>query len=395
MKILFLTFYYEPDLSAGSFRSKALVWALVDKISNNDHIELLTTFPNRYASYKRPVKRIEKTEKLSIVRFKIPEHKSGMLDQAISFISYYIQVIRYIRSKDYNIVYSTSSRLLTAYLGATISKRKNIPLFLDIRDIFTDTLGSILKHSPLKFFIFVFKIIEKKTILSANRINLVSEGFKEYFESLNSNAKFSYITNGIDDEFLHYNFRKTNITEKKVITYAGNIGKGQGLEKIIPELSIVIGNQYLIQIFGDGGMRSTLEKRLKHLSITNVKINSPVNRTSLLQIYKESDYLLLHLNDYDAFNKVLPSKIFEYAATGKPIIAGVSGYSRKFIRTNLGSNWLIFQPANISDFKMKFQNFNDQCSINYVFTKSYNRATLMDKLADEIIDCTLVAKNKS
>ena len=45
--------------------------------------------------------------------------------------------------------------------------------------------------------------------------------------------------------------------------------------------------------------------------------------------------LFIHLNAYPAFEKVLPSKIFEYAATGKPILAGVSGYSADFIRNNL------------------------------------------------------------
>ena len=45
-----------------------------------------------------------------------------------------------------------------------------------------------------------------------------------------------------------------------------------------------------------------------------------------------TDVLFLHLNDYSAFRKVIPSKIFEYAATGKPIVAGVSGYAAEFLR---------------------------------------------------------------
>ena len=46
MKILFLSYYYPPDLSAGSFRAEALISGL-SKIKNID-IDLLTTFPNRY-----------------------------------------------------------------------------------------------------------------------------------------------------------------------------------------------------------------------------------------------------------------------------------------------------------------------------------------------------------
>ena len=47
--------------------------------------------------------------------------------------------------------------------------------------------------------------------------------------------------------------------------------------------------------------------------------------------YDKASILFLHLNDYEAFYKVLPSKIFEYATTGKPIIAGVNGFAKDVI----------------------------------------------------------------
>ena len=52
----------------------------------------------------------------------------------------------------------------------------------------------------------------------------------------------------------------------------------------------------------------------------------------LIKKYQEADILFLHLNNYKAFLKVLPSKIFEYSATHKPICAGVSGHSKEFLK---------------------------------------------------------------
>ena len=40
---------------------------------------------------------------------------------------------------------------------------------------------------------------------------------------------------------------------------------------------------------------------------------NPVSRDELRIFYDQSDFLFLHLNDYQAFRKVLPSKIFELA----------------------------------------------------------------------------------
>ena len=55
--------------------------------------------------------------------------------------------------------------------------------------------------------------------------------------------------------------------------------------------------------------------------------------------------MFLHLNDFNAFEKVLPSKIFEYGATEKPILAGVSGYAKKFIDSEI-INCATFNPCD-------------------------------------------------
>ena len=56
MNITFLTFYYPPDLSAGSFRAAALVEALSAQLRAEDRVTIITTSPNRYkeASVEAP-----------------------------------------------------------------------------------------------------------------------------------------------------------------------------------------------------------------------------------------------------------------------------------------------------------------------------------------------------
>src|SRR5690606_37143794 len=52
MKLLLLTFYYPPDLSAGSFRAAALAEALLRAGGRDVEVDVLTTRPHRYASYR-------------------------------------------------------------------------------------------------------------------------------------------------------------------------------------------------------------------------------------------------------------------------------------------------------------------------------------------------------
>lgn len=384
MRILVLSFYYAPDLCAGSFRTTAFVEELKKNIDSNDKIEIITTKPNRYGSFSEDANEFEKlAENIEINRIDLGTHKSGFVDQSKLFLKFVWEVFKLVRQrKKYDIVYATSSRLMTAFLGSLIANKQKAKLYLDIRDIFTDTLESVFSKSKLRYIIPIFRKIEKYTINSATHINLVSRGFENYFKNINNNILYSFFTNGIDDVFLEYNFIQDKKNEKMIITYAGNIGEGQGLEKIIPDMAKTLGEDYEIHIVGDGGRKKALMDNLSDIS--NVKLFDPVNRTKLLEIYKNSDILFLHLNDYEAFKKVLPSKIFEYAMTNKFIIAGVGGYAKEFIEENI-SDAIVFEPCNVNDFYEKFkkvEKFDDIKRSSFV--EKFKRENIMKRMAKEV-----------
>ena len=384
MRILVLSFYYAPDLCAGSFRTTAFVNELKKNINSNDIVEIITTQPNRYGTFNQDAKEFEKVEEnIEINRINLGSHKSGFIDQSKLFLKFVFEVFKIIRKKEkYDIVYATSSRLMTAFLGALISNKQKAKLYLDIRDIFTDTLESIFAKSKLRYIIPIFRQIERYTINSASHINLVSKGFEKYFKNINDKIDYSFYTNGIDEVFLNYDFSKKIQSDKITITYAGNIGKGQGLEKIIPAMAQKLGDDYEIHIIGDGGRKKALVEKLNN--ITNVKLFDPVNREKLLEIYKNTDILFLHLNDYEAFKKVLPSKLFEYAVTNKFIIAGVGGYAKEFIEENI-SDAIIFEPCNIDDFYERFKNINKFANIiRNDFREQFKRDNIMIEMSKEV-----------
>lgn len=382
-----MTFYYHPDLCAGSFRSKAFINALQPLLQSDDSIDIITTMPNRYKSFRREAAPFEEDGQIRIIRVQLPHHQSGFLDQSRAFSRYMLHVLNYTRRGEYDVVFATSSRLFTAFLGAIIARRKHAPLYLDIRDIFTDTMKSLLP-APLSWVILpLFLLIERFTLSSADRVNLVSEGFRDYFLTVAPQKIFSYFTNGIDEEFVNFSFHKKTITPKKIITYAGNIGQGQGLEKIIPAIAKLTENENEFWIIGDGGMRPSLEDALKNNEVTNVILYNPVHREELLQFYKQSDYLFLHLNDCPAFEKVLPSKIFEYAATSKPIIAGVSGFSGKFIQKHI-DNSVVFAPCDHEDFIRKYRSLSNKNVNRKEFVEEYTSTNIMRRMAQDFIEFT-------
>ena len=384
MKILVLSFYHPPDLCAGSFRISAFLKALNGELLSTDEVVVLTTMPNRYKTYSATAPREEQIGKIKIVRFPLPSHKSGFFDQGKAFGMYAAQCLVFLVGREFDVVFATSSRLFTAFLGAIVSRWKRVRLYIDIRDIFPDTMNSLLP-SYLKKMLFPFlKCVEKLTLRSAFKVNLVSRGFEAYFRKIVPNTPVSFFYNGIDNEFLGYDYDHSDHRSIKIVTYAGNIGQGQGLEFIIPEIAKATYGKCFYRIIGDGGRRDSLVKALQRQNIRNVELINPVNRGELLKYYKKTDYLFLHLNSYEAFYKVLPSKVFEYAATGKPIIAGVCGFASDFIEKNI-DNSMVFRSCDAEDFLKKFKGFNPDDANRKIFINSYKRSAIMNNLAKDFL----------
>ena len=167
------------------------------------------------------------------------------------------------------------------------------------------------------------------------------------------------------------------------MTYTGNIGEGQGLEKIVPQIAQRYPN-IDFYIIGDGGQKKVL--LTSTAKCHNVRLLNPVNRRELIDHYEKSDILFFQLNDYDAFKRVLPSKIFEYAATLKPIIAGVDGFARRFLEEHL-PDAMIYKPCDIDGFCHEFDQFNGRVDIEKrrVFINKYSRKNIMKAMTLDLL----------
>lgn len=389
MKILILSFYYPPDLSAGSFRVSALVDAL-QKLDSSLEIEVITTQPNRYAEY-RPNTSKQSFDRVSITRLSVADHTSDILGQSKSFWAYGRQALKAAHGQSYDLIFSTSSRLLTASLGALIARKLNVPLYLDVRDIFVDTLKSLYGQWYFQPVILAASLLERITINSAVKVNLVSEGFSGYFQNRYPTTRFSFISNGVDTE-VPWNKRALSVCRSKStgkadlalrILYAGNVGDGQALHDILPKMAKKLPDCEFI-VVGSGGRLSALRDKLSEFSVGNVTLQPPVKRCQLAELYGQADVLFLHLGSQKAFKRVLPSKIFEYAASGKPVLAGVSGYAKKFIESEI-DNSVTFSPGDCQSAVLALGGLSTELTDRTAFTEKFCRSLLMLNLAEDIM----------
>lgn len=389
MRLLILSFYFPPDLSAGSFRARAVVEELSRQLGPHDRMRVLTSEPNRYDSFAATAPGDERSGNIAVRRFPVPEHRSGMLDQGWSYRAYASSVLRDVwGDRDtYDVVFATSSRLMTGALGAVVARRTDAPLYLDVRDLFPVNLAELFAGRPRKSIVPLLRLLERWTVNSASRVSVVSPGFLSHLRKIRDDLDYQVFTNGIDEEFLDVDYRAESepLEGPKFVLYAGNIGEGQGLEHVVPEAAAALAPEFEFWIVGDGGRRRHLERRLGAVEASNVRVLDPVPRQDLLDLYRRADVLFLHLNDYDAFRRVLPSKLFEYAATGKPVLAGVEGVSRNFIRKHV-SNAAVFAPCDATGLIRALGELEMVTRPRSEFVERFRRSTITSDMAADILD---------
>jgi hypothetical protein len=121
------------------------------------------------------------------------------------------------------------------------------------------------------------------------------------------------------------------------------------------------------------------------MDIENVILKNPINRNELQYEYNKADYLFLHLNDYPAFRKVLPSKIFELATFNKPILAGVSGFSAQFIKNEI-NNSFVFNPCDFQSLVNYLLNTEESPNIERNdFIQKFKRSKINENMASSIL----------
>ena len=118
-----------------------------------------------------------------------------------------------------------------------------------------------------------------------------------------------------------------------------------------------------------------------------MELLSPVSRPELIKYYMTADIMFLHLNNDPGLRRALPSKIFEYAALKKPIVAGLSGYSAQFLRDHIPYAFL-FDPGDskgaVSCVLNAVESSVPEAAVSE-FVMTYSRVVVMDQMANQLI----------
>lgn len=245
-----------------------------------------------------------------------------------------------------DVILASSVHPLTLVAGLKIAKRFRIPCICEIRDLWPEA-------------IFAFNKVEEKSILGkiltagehwiykqADALIFTKEGDTDYIKEKKWDteqggdidlSKAFYINNGVDIEAFNKSM-KENVLEdpdlakgKFNVTYVGAIRPVNNVGNILDAAALLKENQEIqFLIYGEGSQRKALEKRVEHESLTNVKMKGYVNKQYVPYILSRSSVNVLNYSPthFNWSRGNSSNKLFEYMASGKPVISTVKmGYS--------------------------------------------------------------------
>lgn len=301
-----------------------------------------------------------------------------------------------------DIILASSVHPLTLVAGIQIKKKLNIPCVCEIRDIWPLTLVEFNKIKEKGLVHRVLLRLELWTYLGADKIIFTVEGGKKYIEDMGWKSKVNinkiyYINNGVDIELFDYNKKNYMINDDDLeneniykIIYTGSIGEANQIDKLI-DLAEEISNKNFenvkFLVYGDGAKREILVEECKARKLSNIVFKGHVSKKYIPFILSKGNVNIFFIEKLEMYKYGLSlNKMFEYMASGKPIITNLDFGFNLIVENNCGisSEDLLKSIEKIIRFN---QNEYEQCCTNarnlaYEFSYESLALDLMKVLTD-------------
>ena len=300
-------------------------------------------------THGKPYLRTEE-EGVPFVFVKTSKYQGNGLSRVKNMISFFTGLMKISRkyAKEYgkpDVIMGSSAHPLTSIAGILIARRFHVPAIVEVRDLWPEAIFSVGKVKMNSLPGRLLSAGEKWMYVHADAIVFTKEGDVDHIKEMGWDTahggkidlkKCHYVNNGVKLSDYYESIEKNVLDDPDLtsdtfkVVYTGtvrpvnNVGNLLDTAKLLKDKKDI---QFLI--FGGGSELEKLQQRVKDEHIDNVIFKGFVEKKYIPYILSRSSVNVLNYSqsNYNWSRGNSSNKLFEYMASGKPIISTVKmGY---------------------------------------------------------------------
>lgn len=331
MKILFFADNFAPERNAQASRvfERARYW-----VRWGHEVTVITCAPNfpegkLFEGYANRWRQVEMIDGIRVVRVKtFIAANEGRYLRMLDFVSFLpVAVWAAVREGRPDVVGATSPQVFAALAGWLASAWHGRPFLLELSDLWPASIAAVgaLKQG---FVLRALGWLEMFLYGRATRIAAQTEAFRrDLVERGVPAAKVSVVLNGVDLAMYGPRERDGELAREwglpggeLVVGYIGTLGMAHGLAGVLEAAEMLRGERVRFLLVGPGAEREMLMAEAARRGLGNVTFVASQAKGMMPRVWSLVDVALVHLKDTPVFRTVIPSKIFEAMASGKPVL---------------------------------------------------------------------------
>lgn len=304
-----------------------------------------------------------------------------------------------------DVIIASSPHPFTMLAGLCIARMFGIPCICEVRDFWPEVFffGGKLKASSILGRMLLAG--ERYIYTKADGITFLKEGDHTYITdqgwSVEQGGKIDmkkciYVNNGVDMKL--YDERMAQFVyedpdfenDKFTVVYCGTIRPVNNVDLVL-DTAKILGDDYRFLIFGTGNCVEALKKRITDEQIENVRLKGYVDNQLIPSILSHSSLNLLNYSGtaYNWSRGNSSNKLFEYLASGKPVLSTVKMGYDIIEKYNCGSSVKHTTPEEIAEKIRKIKELDVQdyaalCSNARAAANDFDIPKLSNKYLQEI-----------
>ena len=290
-------------------------------------------------------KKIKEKDDIPYYFVKSHKYNGNGFHRVMNMISYSVNVKKVMKRLVENgtkpdVIIASSVHPFTLLSGIQFGKKYKIPCICEVRDLWPESIVCLTRLTKRNLLIKILYQVEKRIYMKADQLIFTMEGGKQYIidkkwqKKIDLNKVF-HINNGVDLEIFNQNKEKYQIDDEDLksneglnIVYAGSIRKANNVEFLVElakELKMNNVEGIRVLIYGDGPDLNELKNKVREFKLDNIILKGAVNRNNIPYVLSTGKSVnFLHYIKLDVLKYgSSANKLFEYFASGKPILSTV------------------------------------------------------------------------